>query len=132
MNIMRQTNETRPFFDDVHTNWQAVVGRSGFTWVNSSGTQQDNRIEPNTSRHISQKTFDKYVHGAMKLATLAKMEDGNYMSEIPGFPGVWGSGDTLKDALDTLDEVLREWLLLKINDRDQDMPVIENINFNNI
>lgn len=133
MSIMRPTDETRPF-EDARPNWQAMVVSSGFTFVNSisSGSQLDSRIEPNTSRHIQQRTFDRYVHGAMKLATFKKMEDGSYFSEIPGFPGVWGSGETLKDSLDTLDEVLREWLLLKIKDRDQDIPVIEEINLKNI
>jgi len=134
MSIIRPADETRPF-EDVRTNWQAVTVRSGFTFVDSisSGSSVDSTIEPNAPRHIQQRTFDRYVQGAMKLARVKKMEDDScYFSEIPGFPGVWGSGETMKDALNTLDEVLREWVLLKIKDSDKDIPIIEEINLNNI
>jgi predicted RNase H-like HicB family nuclease len=131
MNIMRETNETRPF-ENAHSNWQSLTVSNGFTFVNSisSGPQLESTMETSTSRHIPQRVFDRYVHGAIKIATFDKMEDGSYFSEIPGFPGVWASGESLKDALVTLEEVLREWLLLKIKDHDKDLCVIENINLN--
>lgn len=131
MIIMRPTNAGA--FEDVYTNWHTVTVTSGFTFVNSISSQPDNRIELEPARRVPQRTFDRYVHGAMKLATLVKMEeDDSYASEIPDFPGVWGSGETMKDCLDNLDEVLREWLLLKIKDCDLDIPVIEDINLNNL
>ena len=132
MNIMRPADAG--LFEDVHTNWQTVTVSSGFTFVNSSSAPLDKvELEPNAARSVTQRTFDRYVHGAMKLAAfLPKAEDGSYVSEIPGFAGVWGSGETMKDCLDNLDEVLREWLLLKIKDFDQDIPVVEDINLNNL
>jgi predicted RNase H-like HicB family nuclease len=132
MNILRPTDAGS--FEVVRTNGQTVTVSSGFTFVNSisSGSPLESKIEPNTARYVPQGTFARYVHGAMKLATFEKMEDGSYISEVPGFSGVWGTGDILKDCLDNLDEVLREWLLLKIKDCDTDIPIIENINLNNL
>lgn len=132
MSIVRQTDAGS--FEDVRTKWQTVAVSSGFTFVNStsSGSPLDSRIEPDSARYVPQRTFDRYVHGAMKLAILHKTEDGSYVSEIPGFPGVWGGGDTMKDCLDNLDEVLREWVLLKIKDGDHDLCMIEGINLNNL
>jgi predicted RNase H-like HicB family nuclease len=131
MSRMRETTEARRF-ENASSDWQAVALSSGFTFINSvtSGPYLENKIEPGTVRHIEQRVFDKYVHGAMKIATFERMEDGSYFSEIPGFPGVWASGESLKDSLVTLEEVLGEWLLLKIKDHDQDIPVIEDINLN--
>lgn len=130
MSMLRTTDAGS--FEDIRTNWQTVAVSSGFTFVNSMSSGSPPMIEPDTARHIPQRTFDQYVHGAMKLAKLDKMEDGSYTSEIPGFPGVWGGGDTMKDCLDNLDEVLREWLLLKIKDCDQDICAIDGINLNNL
>lgn len=133
MSKILETTETRRF-ENASSGWQAVAVSSGFTFINSvtSGPHLESKMELSTVRHIEKRSFDKYVHGAMKIAIFELMEDGSYFSEIPGFPGVWASGENLKDSLVTLEEVLGEWLLLKIKDHDQDIPVIENINLNNI
>jgi hypothetical protein len=43
---------------------------------------------------------------------------------------VWANEETQRDCLNVLDEVLVDWLLLKIQDEDRDIPVLENIDLN--
>lgn len=51
----------------------------------------------------------------MAKAKLEKIEDPlPYYASIPGFKGVWAQGKTKKEALSELQEVLEEWLLLKV------------------
>ena len=117
---------------DTKVQWQVFPVSSGYTFVNSVTVTPDlgGSVEQNTQRHIPFDKFEKYVRLAMKRANFPKMEDENFFADIPGFPGVWASDETLKDCLDALEEVLRDWLLLKIKDRDKDIPVIEGINLN--
>ena len=50
--------------------------------------------------------------------------------EIPDFEGVWASGEDMRECLNELDEVLLDWLLLKIEDEDKDIPLIDGIDLN--
>ena len=60
----------------------------------------------------------KYISQKMARAKYKILEDGVYFGEIPGLPGVWASGKTLEKCRETLREVLEEWLILKLRDRD--------------
>ncbi len=78
----------------------------------------------------SRKTLENYKKSAMRRASLKQLEDGAWFAELPGFPGVWADGASPEVALATLEEVLGEWLALKITDKDQDIPIIDRINLN--
>ena len=60
----------------------------------------------------------KYINAAMNAAHYEIMEDGDYYGEIPPCPGVWASGKTLEKCREELQEVLEEWLILKLKDGD--------------
>ncbi len=68
----------------------------------------------------------KYINAAMNTARYEIMEDGNYYGEIPPCPGVWASGKTLEKCREELQEVLEEWLILKLKDGDS-IPVISGV-----
>jgi predicted RNase H-like HicB family nuclease len=70
---------------------------------------------------------DRYVAMAMRKATPERTESNKWYCALSPFPGVWAEGDSVKECLDTLEEVLREWLILKIVDGDNDMPVVDDI-----
>ena len=55
-----------------------------------------------------------YIQTAMQQAQYKILEDGSYFGEIPDFQGVWASEQTLEDCRRILQEVLEEWLLLKL------------------
>lgn len=68
----------------------------------------------------------KYIQAAMRQARYEILEDGSYYGEIPPCRGVWASAPTLEDCRRELQEVLEEWILLKMKDGDS-LPIIEDI-----
>lgn len=55
----------------------------------------------------------------MARATYKILEDGTYFGEIPGLFGVWSNEATLEECRKVLQEVLEEWLLLKLRDNEE-------------
>ena len=60
----------------------------------------------------------RYIQEAMKRAKFKTLEDGTCFGRIPGLTGVWANERTLDKCQEVLQEVLEEWLVLKIRDRD--------------
>jgi predicted RNase H-like HicB family nuclease len=60
----------------------------------------------------------RYIQEAMRRAEMKRLEDGTYFGEIPGLAGVWANETTSKQCRVVLQEVLEEWLILKIRDGD--------------
>lgn len=71
----------------------------------------------------------EFIEAAMNRASYEKLDSGEYYGEIPPCAGVWASGKTLEKCRRELQEVLEDWLLLKIRDGDK-IPVIARINLN--
>ena len=68
-----------------------------------------------------------YIKAAMRQASYEILpEDKTYYGEIPGFAGVYANSDTLEACRDELEEVLEEWILLRVS-RNLPLPVIEGI-----
>jgi len=72
-----------------------------------------------------------FVETAMHEAKYKMLEDGTFFGEIPSCPGVWANEKTLEACRDVLREVLEEWLILKLRDRDL-LPKIGGIDLNTI
>jgi len=70
--------------------------------------------------------FIEYIEKALQKAEYKKLNDGSWFAEIPGFEGVWGNGETVEKCRIELQEVLEEWLLLKLTDGDP-IPSLEGI-----
>jgi len=71
--------------------------------------------------------FAEYFDKAMHKAEYELMEDGTYFGEIPGFEGVWGNGKTIEECRKDLIGALEGWLVLKLWDHDDDIPVLGNL-----
>jgi predicted RNase H-like HicB family nuclease len=54
----------------------------------------------------------------MKRARYKTLENGDYFGQISGLAGVWANARTLDKCREELQEVLEEWLVLKIRDHD--------------
>ncbi len=67
--------------------------------------------------------FMEYIHTAMGQAKYKILEDKTYYGEIPGFKGVWSNEKGLENCRKVLQEVLEEWVLLKVHQGDR-LPVI--------
>lgn len=66
-----------------------------------------------------------YIAEAMSQATYKILEDDTYFGEIPGLSGVWSNEATLEECRKVLQEVLEEWLLLKLRGNEEIPPLGE-------
>jgi predicted RNase H-like HicB family nuclease len=60
----------------------------------------------------------EYCSLAIEKAEYKRLEDGSWFAEIPGFKGVWANARTVEGCRTELMNVLEEWLVLKLRDRD--------------
>ncbi len=60
-----------------------------------------------------------YISKKLKQARFKLLQDESYFGEIPGLKGVWASAPTREDCQKELEEVLEDWLFLKIRDRER-------------
>ena len=71
--------------------------------------------------------FADYIRGAMRQAKYEILPDeGTFYGEIPGFDGVYGTGSTLEACREELEEVLEEWMLLRMSQQ-LNLPVVDGI-----
>jgi predicted RNase H-like HicB family nuclease len=60
----------------------------------------------------------QYIQSQFKKARYKILEDGTYFGEIPTLQGIWASAKTLEGCRQELQEVLEEWILIKLADGD--------------
>ncbi|MDP3800125.1 MAG: type II toxin-antitoxin system HicB family antitoxin [bacterium] len=61
----------------------------------------------------------EFILGKLKLAKYKKIKDGTYFGEISGLKGVWANAKNLKDCKKELQEVLEDWLFLKVRNQEK-------------
>lgn len=67
---------------------------------------------------LSMGAFTDYFEAAMRLAEFEEMEeDEGWFGTIPGFDGLWASGQTLELCRVELRSTLEDWVLFSINHR---------------
>jgi len=68
-----------------------------------------------------------YLNAALEKAHYEILsDDKTYYGEIPGFNGVWANAPTLEACRKELEEVLEEWILLRIS-KQLPVPVIDGL-----
>jgi len=60
-----------------------------------------------------------YIEKKMKAARYKLLKDKSYFGEIPALKGVWANAKNLENCRRELQEVLEDWLLLKVRDREK-------------
>ncbi len=70
--------------------------------------------------------FTRYVRAALHRASYRLLEDGSYFGEIVGFEGVWANAPSLEVCREELEEVLEEWLLLRVS-RHLAVPAVDGL-----
>jgi predicted RNase H-like HicB family nuclease len=69
--------------------------------------------------------LSEYFNAAMRQAEYEIIEeDGTFYGRIPGFVGVWAGEKTLEECRNELKSVLEDWILVKLWDNDDDIPVL--------
>jgi len=68
-----------------------------------------------------------YIRAAMRRARYEILpDDSTFYGEIPGFDGVWANADTLEGCREELEEVLEEWILLRVS-KHLPLPTVDGI-----
>ena len=71
--------------------------------------------------------LSEYLRAAMRRATFEVIEDdGSFYGRIPVLEGVWANAPKLEDCRAELEQVLEEWLLLRLSER-MSIPAIDGI-----
>ena len=70
-----------------------------------------------------------YIQAALEKAEYKQLDNNTWFAEIPGFEGVWANGKRVEECRKELMEVLEDWLLLKLRDRDP-IPVVKGLEIN--
>ena len=61
------------------------------------------------------------IRAAMRTAKYEILsDDGTFYGQIPGFDGVWANAPALEDCRNELEEVLEDWILLRVS---KDLPL---------
>ena len=69
----------------------------------------------------------KYIQAAMHKASYEILSsDQPFYGEIPGFDGVYASASNLEDCREELEEVLEEWILLRVS-KHLPLPTIDGV-----
>lgn len=68
---------------------------------------------------IDTNMLTEYVEKKLKEARYKLLKDRSFFGEIPGLRGVWTNAKNLEDCRKELREVLKDWLLLKVRDREK-------------
>ena len=63
--------------------------------------------------------LSEYIEKKLKLARYKLLKDRTYFGEIPGLRGVWANARNLEQCRKELREVLEDWLLLKVHNRER-------------
>lgn len=58
--------------------------------------------------------LSEFIIKKLEGAKYKLLKDGSYFGEIPGLRGVWASDRNLETCRKELQEVLEDWLMLKI------------------
>jgi len=60
----------------------------------------------------------EFLSKKLKQARYKRLKDGTYFGEISGVRGVWANARTLTACRGELSEVLEDWLVLKVRNRE--------------
>ena len=75
--------------------------------------------------------LSEYVRAAMSDAEFKQLENSTFFGEVPGCSGVWANEDSIEDCRLVLQEVLEEWIVLKLRDHDA-LPLFSGIDLNKV
>ena len=63
--------------------------------------------------------LSEFITKKLKAASYKKLKDGTYWGEISSARGVWANARNLEDCRVQLQEVLEDWLFLKVRDHER-------------
>ncbi|HEY3874431.1 MAG TPA: type II toxin-antitoxin system HicB family antitoxin [Candidatus Kapabacteria bacterium] len=71
--------------------------------------------------------IQEYIREAMRHAAYKMLEDDHsFFGEIPECQGVWANAPSLEACREELEEVLEDWLLIRLR-KDMSIPAMKGI-----
>jgi predicted RNase H-like HicB family nuclease len=116
--VMTRNFEGRRYNDD--SSPVLVQGEQGGVLVAS--VHQD---EP-SFRDPMESLVSQWVALATSHARVRRIGD-LFLADVVGIDGAWAEGESPEEALSALPDVLSDWVLLKLEDGDRDIPPMEGI-----
>ncbi len=120
---LRQTEEALPLQEALRRfpNMERVISALHY---------EPDPLEVRYGRPLPVQLIKRYAMIAAWRSETERLDDGSWYAEVPNFPGVWAQGDTEEEAVREIEAVVRDWTLLKIQDKDRDLPIIGLIDLN--
>lgn len=82
------------------------------------------------SRAFLERVVEDYVGLAMQHVRVRQLPDGFWIADVVGLDGAWSDGETAEEAIDALPDIIFDWAMLKVADRDGDIPPMGDIDLN--
>ena len=101
-------------------------------WMADVGPQRyvADPLETHFGRTLPTQVIRQYARVAAWEATAERLEDATWFATIPGFRGIWATGDSEEEALKEVEGVVVEWACLKFVNGDGDLPIVAGIDLN--
>lgn len=96
--------------------------------VHRLGTDAEGRpVLSVTTKAARQPRLKPYLALALRAVRPTEIDPGHWYAELDMFPGVWAEGRTPAECLATLEDVLHEWLIVKVVLGDSDLPILDGL-----
>lgn len=80
--------------------------------------------------YVLEQLTERYVAAALRRVFVEMTEEGRFFLTVPILGDVWAEDLTEEGAMAKLIDVVRQWLLMKIEDHDRDLPVFGTLDLN--
>lgn len=102
----------------------------GVERILSAARYEPDPVEAYYDRPLPVQLIRRYALLATLRAVTERLGDGSWYAEVPELPGVWAQADSKSEAVKEIETVVRDWAVLKILDKDRNLPVIGMIDLN--
>ena len=126
--ITSETSAVLPVVSETASPAMAIPVSGQYNIVAFEHTTDGSRLV--LTKTIPGQLVERYVQTALKTVVPTQIEDGSWFADVERLDGVWARGDSPHECLVELNEVIVDWLLLKIESEDKDIPILDDINLN--
>ena len=77
---------------------------------------------------VAENLVGRWAKLAVQHAAVRRVDDPDgVVATVAGVDGAWGFGSSREEALEDLESVLFDWASLKLEDGDDDIPIMEGV-----
>ena len=131
---LRQTDTESDFFAFLNDGGRKLwPSDSGLELLSSTQNDEGDLSEPKERPVLNEgealsRLIEQWADAAVSHAVIRDREDpSELIATVAGIDGAWGHGDSDEEALKDLKSVLIDWVHLKLQDGDDDIPNMEGL-----